>query len=65
MRSCFCRALTPLTVLLQVLSGGVVLQLRAGQRVWLESFRDQQKDSETRDLQDKKIIFSGFLIFPD
>lgn len=65
MRSCFCRALTPLAVLLQVLSGGVVLQLRAGQRVWLESFRDQQKDSETRDLQDKKIIFSGFLIFPD
>nr|XP_040060269.1 complement C1q subcomponent subunit C-like isoform X1 [Gasterosteus aculeatus aculeatus] len=47
----------------QVLSGGVVLQLRLGQKVWLESFRDQQKDPEIRDTQEKSIIFSGFLIF--
>lgn len=49
----------------QVLTGGVVFQLTAGQRVWLESFKDQQKDSEARDRQDKKIFFSGFLIFAD
>uniref|UniRef100_M4A041 Complement C1q subcomponent subunit A n=1 Tax=Xiphophorus maculatus TaxID=8083 RepID=M4A041_XIPMA len=53
----------------QVLSGGVVLQLTAGQKVWLESYRDQQqnpqiqKDSDARDLREKLIIFNGFLIF--
>lgn len=47
----------------QVLSGGVVLQLRAGQKVWLESFRDQQRENEARDTQEKQIIFSGFLLF--
>ncbi|XP_063765869.1 complement C1q subcomponent subunit A-like [Eleginops maclovinus] len=47
----------------QVLSGGVVLQLTAGQKVWLESFRDQQKDNERRDNQEKQTIFSGFLLF--
>ncbi|CAF95737.1 unnamed protein product [Tetraodon nigroviridis] len=49
----------------QVLSGGVVLQLTAGQKVWLESFRDRQTDAETRDTQAKQIFFSGFLIFSD
>ncbi|XP_041816874.1 complement C1q subcomponent subunit C-like [Chelmon rostratus] len=47
----------------QVLSGGVVLQLTAGQKVWLESFRDQQKEADARDTQEKQIIFSGFLLF--
>lgn len=47
----------------QVLSGGAVLQLRAGQKVWLESFRDKQKPSELTDAQEKQIIFSGFLLF--
>ncbi|XP_068578074.1 complement C1q subcomponent subunit A [Cebidichthys violaceus] len=47
----------------QVMSGGVVLQLTVGQKVWLESFRDQQKDAETRDIHEKRIIFSGFLLF--
>ncbi|XP_032406441.1 complement C1q subcomponent subunit C-like [Xiphophorus hellerii] len=53
----------------QVLSGGVVLQLTAGQKVWLESYRDQQqnpqiqKDSDTKDVREKLIIFNGFLIF--
>ncbi|XP_034442346.1 complement C1q subcomponent subunit C-like [Hippoglossus hippoglossus] len=47
----------------QVLSGGAVIQLAVGQRVWLESFKDQQTDSEFRDTQEKKIIFSGFLLF--
>ncbi|KAI4796487.1 hypothetical protein KUCAC02_026943 [Chaenocephalus aceratus] len=47
----------------QVLSGGVVLQLAAGQKVWLESFRDQQRPNEQRDSQAKQIIFSGFLLF--
>lgn len=47
----------------QVLSGGAVLQLAAGQRVWLESFRDQQTDNDVRDVRDKEIIFNGFLLF--
>uniref|UniRef100_A0A3B4V717 Complement C1q A chain n=1 Tax=Seriola dumerili TaxID=41447 RepID=A0A3B4V717_SERDU len=46
-----------------VLSGGVVLQLSAGQRVWLESFKDQQQDTDQRDTRDKLIIFNGFLLF--
>ncbi|XP_073324365.1 complement C1q subcomponent subunit A-like [Pagrus major] len=49
----------------QVLSGGAVLQLRVGQRVWLESFKDQQRDTDARDTQDKQIIFSGFLLFSE
>ncbi|XP_047437934.1 complement C1q subcomponent subunit C-like [Mugil cephalus] len=51
----------------QVLSGGVVLQLTAGQKVWLESFRDEQiVDARSmRDTREKQIIFSGFLIFSD
>lgn len=52
-------------VVFQVLSGGVVLQLRAGQRVWLESFKDQQLDSDPRDTREKQIIFNGFLLFSD
>ncbi|KAK5934675.1 hypothetical protein CgunFtcFv8_015048 [Champsocephalus gunnari] len=47
----------------QVLSGGVVLQLTAGQKVWLESFSDEQTPRELRDSQAKQIIFSGFLLF--
>ncbi|XP_060925463.1 complement C1q subcomponent subunit A [Limanda limanda] len=47
----------------QVLSGGAVLQLTVGQKVWLESFKDRQTDSETRDTQEKSIIFNGFLLF--
>lgn len=47
----------------QVLTGGVVLQLTAGQKVWLESFKDRQADSEARDTNEKQITFSGFLIF--
>lgn len=47
----------------QVLSGGVVLQLAAGQRVWLESFRDQQTAEDLKDTQEKKIIFNGFQLF--
>ncbi|XP_039653620.1 complement C1q subcomponent subunit C-like [Perca fluviatilis] len=47
----------------QVLSGGVVLQLTARQKVWLESFKDQQRPSELTDSQEKQIIFSGFLLF--
>ncbi|XP_008406589.1 complement C1q subcomponent subunit A-like [Poecilia reticulata] len=53
----------------QVLSGGVVLELTAGQKVWLESYKDQQqslqiaKDADARDVRDKLIVFNGFLIF--
>ncbi|XP_030585546.1 complement C1q subcomponent subunit A [Archocentrus centrarchus] len=49
----------------QVLTGGVVLNLAPGQRVWLESFRDQQGDNDLRDGNEKKIIFNGFLLFPN
>ncbi|XP_067359976.1 complement C1q subcomponent subunit A [Channa argus] len=47
----------------QVLSGGVVLKLVAGQKVWLQSFRDQQTD--VGDISEKQIIFNGFLLFQD
>ncbi|XP_068197621.1 complement C1q subcomponent subunit A [Antennarius striatus] len=47
----------------QVLSGGVVVQLTAGQKVWLESFKDQQQDAEANDTREKQIIFNGFLVF--
>lgn len=47
----------------QVLSGGVVLELRVGQRVWLESFKEQQTDHDARDSREKEIIFNGFLLF--
>ncbi|XP_029357165.1 complement C1q subcomponent subunit A [Echeneis naucrates] len=47
----------------QVMSGGVVLQLTAGERVWLTSFKDAQPDSVTKDVRDKFIIFNGFLLF--
>ncbi|XP_072237627.1 complement C1q tumor necrosis factor-related protein 2-like [Leuresthes tenuis] len=47
----------------QVLSGGVVLQLTARQKVWLKSFKETQSDTDPRDIQDKKIIFNGFLLF--
>ncbi|XP_034546079.1 uncharacterized protein LOC117817461 [Notolabrus celidotus] len=46
----------------QVLSGGVVLELTANQKVWLESFRDQQTNTEVRDNREKQIIFNGFLV---
>lgn len=49
----------------QILSGGVVLQLKANEKVWLRSFKDQQTDSEARDTQEKNIKFSGFLLFSD
>ncbi|XP_040890321.1 uncharacterized protein LOC121179498 [Toxotes jaculatrix] len=47
----------------QVLSGGAVIQLTAGQRVWLESFRDEQTSNDARDTREKQIIFNGFLLF--
>ncbi|XP_024125901.1 complement C1q subcomponent subunit A isoform X2 [Oryzias melastigma] len=47
----------------QVLSGGVVLQLTAGDKVWLESFQDQQEANVIDNSQSKQIIFNGFLIF--
>lgn len=47
----------------QVLSGGGVLQLSRGQKVWLEGFKDRQPPSVDSDTQDKYIIFNGFLLF--
>ena len=48
----------------QVLSGGGVLQLTRGMKVWMEGFRDNQPATVTTDTQEKKIIFNGFLVFP-
>ncbi|CAJ1051980.1 nuclear factor 7%2C ovary-like [Xyrichtys novacula] len=47
----------------QILSGGVVLQLEANQKVWLESFKDGQSAAEAADVREKMIIFNGFLLF--
>ncbi|CAL8402556.1 unnamed protein product [Arctogadus glacialis] len=48
----------------QVLSGGGVLQLTRGKKVWMEGFMDNQPATVTTDTQEKKIIFNGFLVFP-
>lgn len=47
----------------QVLSGGVVLELAVGEKVWLESFKEAQRDTEINNVQQKQIIFNGFLLF--
>lgn len=47
----------------QVFPGGVVLELAANQKVWLESFKEQQTDNEVRDTRTKLITFNGFLLF--
>ncbi|XP_037535693.1 complement C1q subcomponent subunit C [Nematolebias whitei] len=47
----------------QMLSGGAVLQLTAGERVWLESFKEMQTEDDKQDSQEKQIIFNGFLLF--
>ncbi|XP_055792881.1 complement C1q subcomponent subunit A [Salvelinus fontinalis] len=48
----------------QVLSGGVVLDLSRGNKVWLEPFKDEQPENVKEDKKDKKIVFNGFLLFP-
>ncbi|XP_031664659.1 complement C1q subcomponent subunit A isoform X1 [Oncorhynchus kisutch] len=48
----------------QVLSGGVVLDLSRGNKVWLEPFKDEQPENVKDDKKDKKILFNGFLLFP-
>ncbi|CAL8338474.1 unnamed protein product [Merluccius merluccius] len=48
----------------QVLSGGAVLQLTKDQHVWMEGFTDNQSPSVSTDIQEKQIIFNGFLLFP-
>lgn len=47
----------------QVLSGGVVLELTAQQRVWLESYKGSISQATSSDRNEKQIIFNGFLIF--
>lgn len=46
-----------------MLSGGAVLQLAAGEKVWLESFKELQTEDDKRDSQEKQIVFIGFLLF--
>ncbi|KAL0994997.1 hypothetical protein UPYG_G00130440 [Umbra pygmaea] len=48
----------------QVLSGGVVLDLLPGHKVWLEPFKDKLPDTVKDDKKEKKIVFNGFLLFP-
>lgn len=47
----------------QVLSGGVVLELTAQQKVWLESYKGSISQQTSSDNNEKQIIFNGFLIF--
>ncbi|XP_059183931.1 complement C1q subcomponent subunit C-like [Centropristis striata] len=49
----------------QVMTGGVVLQLAVGQKVWLESYKDAKQTINSRDTSEKQIGFSGFLLFAD
>uniref|UniRef100_A0A1A8EZI2 Complement component 1, q subcomponent, A chain n=1 Tax=Nothobranchius korthausae TaxID=1143690 RepID=A0A1A8EZI2_9TELE len=46
-----------------MLSGGAVLKLAANNKVWLESFQDEQSASDKQDIREKYIIFNGFLLF--
>uniref|UniRef100_A0A1A7XLQ4 Complement component 1, q subcomponent, A chain n=1 Tax=Iconisemion striatum TaxID=60296 RepID=A0A1A7XLQ4_9TELE len=46
-----------------MLSGGAVLKLAANDKVWLESFQDEQLASDKQDSREKYIIFNGFLLF--
>uniref|UniRef100_A0A8C6SDX2 C1q domain-containing protein n=1 Tax=Neogobius melanostomus TaxID=47308 RepID=A0A8C6SDX2_9GOBI len=47
----------------QVMTGGVVLELQVGQKVWLKSIRDLQLATDVQDRKPKQIIFNGFLLF--
>ncbi|KAG9341471.1 hypothetical protein JZ751_019281 [Albula glossodonta] len=49
----------------QVNSGGVVLRLAQGQRVWVEPFKDASNlANHMTDSPGRSIVFNGFLIFP-
>ncbi|KAM9759157.1 uncharacterized protein ACNS7B_005912 [Menidia menidia] len=47
----------------QVLSGGAVLQLARGEKVWLESVNAGQVGQDSSDTREKRVIFNGFLLF--
>lgn len=49
----------------QVLSGGGVLKLTQGQKVWVEPFKEGSKlANHMTETQSRSIVFNGFLIFP-
>ncbi|KAJ8342736.1 hypothetical protein SKAU_G00326640 [Synaphobranchus kaupii] len=50
----------------QVLSGGGVLQLTKGQKVWVEPFMENQKlqANHMTNTKSRSIVFNGFLVFP-
>ncbi|KAL2095126.1 hypothetical protein ACEWY4_009845 [Coilia grayii] len=48
----------------QVVSGGTVLQLSAGQKVWLEPFKGHRDRNTPSNSKDRFFIFNGFLISP-
>lgn len=48
----------------QALSGGTVLQLSAGQKVWLEPFKGHHDKTSAAKSKDRFFVFSGFLISP-
>ncbi|KAJ8266307.1 hypothetical protein GJAV_G00128910 [Gymnothorax javanicus] len=49
----------------QVLSGGGVLKLSRGQKVWVEPFKDGSSPANLMSLtHSRSIVFNGFLIFP-
>ncbi|XP_048091055.1 complement C1q subcomponent subunit A [Alosa alosa] len=45
----------------QVISGGTVLKLSAGQKVWLEPFKDDHDSSPSKS-KDRFFVFNGFLV---
>lgn len=47
----------------QVLTGGAVLTLEKGQKVWLEMYKDKQPDSVPGDTTDKELVFNGLMLF--
>lgn len=48
----------------QVLSGGTVLKLSAGQKVWLEPFKGHNDRNPPTKIKDRTFVFNGFLISP-
>lgn len=46
----------------QVVSGGTVLKLSAGEKVWLEPFKGSRDKTSNSKLKDTSFVFNGFLI---
>ncbi|XP_036381488.1 complement C1q subcomponent subunit A [Megalops cyprinoides] len=50
----------------QLISGGAVLQLTQGQKVWVEPFKEEGNLANyMSNSQSRSVVFNGFLIFPN